>query len=135
MPHVHREADFAGNDVRGAGLDCERPDRRDEPFLVSSDPLDREDDLARGRKCVAAALHGRRPGVTRAAAERHRGPRLARDRGDDADRKVLPLEHAALLDVRLEVAGERRSARAGELLGIGTRRTHRLAHRDPVGVL
>ena len=65
-----------------AGLDRERPDRRDEPVLVASDPLDREDDLARRGERVAPALHGqsspRGPVRPRTSPQRASGRRSRR---------------------------------------------------------
>ena len=59
-------------------------------------------------------------------------PRGAGDRGDDADRQVLLLQHRPLLDMQFDIgeqlaAGARRGA---DMLGIETELQHRLAHGD-----
>ena len=61
---------------------------------------------------------------------------LARDRAHDAERQSLVLEQRPLLDVHLEVSGERsRLARgAGEIRGIAACGTERIGERHPARV-
>src|SRR5437868_6869746 len=71
--------------------------------------------------------HRRRPGMPGRACERQREGAGADDPGDDADVDALSLEHRSLLDVQLEVAGERRGVAPGirepRLLEAGARET------------
>jgi len=60
-----------------------------------------------GQKRVSPAVHRRRAGVVGLAHEDHARAAHAHDRLDDADRDTRFLEARALLDVELDVGGDR----------------------------
>ena len=102
----------ARDHVDRAVRDVELADRRDQPRLRAGDALGGEHELGGRGGGVAAQVHRRRAGVAGVAREGEVEAALAGDRGDDAERQALGLEHRALLDVDLEVGARRRRRRA-----------------------
>ena len=65
-----------------------------------------------------------------------RQPCRARDRSDDADRKVLRFQHRALLDMQLEIGQQfaPRSRGGADMIGIEAELPQRIAHGNAGGI-
>ena len=119
LPPVERAAletqrGTTGNDVERAGLDRDVTDRGDAAGIVAGHDLPDLEHEGRRPDCgIAAGVHRRRPRMARLALEDDGEGGRAGDPGDDPDLRTRPLEHRALLDVKLQVAGERGGARGG----------------------
>jgi hypothetical protein len=107
IAQLERALDGAGDDVRRARHRADAADGADVAARrARHDAVDHVDE-PRGREHrVLPLVHRRRPGVVREAGHRHVPPADADDALDDADGRALGFEHAALLDVQLEVAGD-----------------------------
>ena len=103
--------------------------------LVVHQLLQRADHRDRGAHRVLAAGERRRAGVTRLAIDLDRVPACALDAGDHADLMAARLELRPLLDVRLDVGGDREAERAARQLRRGGQGfAQRVMERDARGV-
>ncbi len=104
---VEREAHLGGDGVDDARVDLDLADRAHRALAcVPREPLELDDRLGEREGRVEPEVHRRRPGVVPAAVDDHVGVDVAGDRGDEADPVAGVLEHARLLDVHLDPAGE-----------------------------
>ena len=71
--------------------------------------FDREHHFGRRGQRVAAQAHRRRARVAGDAVHADLEPRRAVDRGDDAERQALRLQHRPLLDMHLDEGGDVRA--------------------------
>ena len=113
-----------------------RPTVATSSSVSQGDALDRQDHLGRGGERVAAQRHRHGAGVAGLALTSTVKRRCAVDRGDDADRQALGLEHRALLDVHLDI-GQRHppgGAAPSMVRRVAAELLQRLAHADPVRV-
>ena len=81
-----------------------------------ADPVDRVDHARRTDQRVAPPRHRRRPGMRLLAGDRDLVPALALGAGHHADRHARRFEDRPLLDMRLEIGGDRPAA---DRLGTG----------------
>ena len=96
-----------GDRVDDPRLDLDLADRADGSLAgLPRQPLELEDRLGQRQRRVEAEVHRRRAGVVAASVDDDVGVHVAGDRGDDADPVARVLEHAGLLDVHLDPAGE-----------------------------
>ena len=79
---------------------------------------DVQDQARRAQSGVATKLHRRRAGMVRGALENDLDPGDADDRGDQPEVDDAVLEHHALLDMQLEIAGDAVSPGFAEPAGI-----------------
>ena len=107
---VDAELDTPGNDIGGAGLDLERPDRRDRALDARGGVANAEDELGRLGERVVPGRHRRRARMSGGAFKDNLTARVADDPGHDAERGAGPLEHRPLLDVHLDEAAGKRPA-------------------------
>ena len=115
-PAFHAQPRPARDDVVRARLRRDVADRGDAAGETRRHRLAHAEHEGRGPEGrVAARVHRGRPGMPRLALEHDAERGRADDPRDDADVDAGAVEHRALLDVELEVAGERgRVAARGE---------------------
>ncbi len=99
-------------------------------------PLHGEDAFGRRRHRVLSQRHRHRARVSGHAVDLDRVAARAVDRGDDADRQILGLEHRPLLDVELGVGEHVLLAlrRLADALRVEVETAHRLAHADALAI-
>ena len=104
---VEREANLGGNGIDDPRVDLDLADRPHRALAGGrGETLELDDRLGEGEGRVEPEVHRRGPGVVPAAVDDHVGVDVAGDRGDEADPVAGVLEHARLLDVHLDPAGE-----------------------------
>ena len=119
-------------------MDAEHADRRDRRPArgVARRALQRGHRLRGAGERVAPQVHRCRAGMGRGAAQRD--PEVVRrgDRGDDAERVAVLLEHDALLDVQLDERVDRRrvDARVVQPVRVEAGVAQRVGHADAVAV-
>ena len=137
VAHVEAELGRARDHVRRARRDREPADGRDERRRLARERLRRQHHLGGGAERVVAKLASgpsRRAPATppkRSAARVWPG-----DRGDHAEGDVAVVEHRSLLDVHLDVAGQRaRRPRSGaQARRVAPGLADRVVQRDAVRV-
>ena len=102
MAQIHREEDFARNDVAAVGPVFEKPDGRDTRQMRHAHLVNGFDHPRRTEQRILAQLHRRGAGMGVLAPDRHFVPAHALHSGDDADHLVLGFEYRSLFDVELE---------------------------------
>ena len=108
MAEIDGEEHPAGDRVARVGADLDKADRGAGIGRVGvADPVDRVDHPRRADQRVLAPRHRRRPGMRLLAGDGDLVPALALRAGDDADRVAGRFEDRPLLDMRLEIGGDR----------------------------
>ncbi|EMP74704.1 ribonuclease E [Burkholderia pseudomallei MSHR1043] len=135
MAKIDAERDALGDRVARRVVDRALPDRRERVGRMARDErLDRERELGAREQRVLAVRHRRRAGMRGRTRDRRVEPADRLPARDDADRRAVPLQHRALLDMRLEVRidalvqrRERRLQAARPVRAAHPRRAQRIA--------
>src|SRR5512138_616605 len=108
VAELERADDDAGDHVRRARLGLDAPDGADLPARYARhDPIHRFDELRGREQRVVPLIHRRRAGVVREAGDGDLPLVDADDALDYADVELLAVERTTLLDVQLDVGGDR----------------------------
>src|SRR5262249_40155452 len=111
MAEVDSKEYPAGNRVARVGADLDKTDRGAGIRRVrQADAVDRVDHPRRTDQRITPPRHRRRPGMRLLPRNRDLVPALALGAGHDADRLADRFEDRPLLDMRLEIGGDRMSA-------------------------
>src|SRR5438309_2327517 len=135
IAHLVDEFGATRDDVGGAGMHVHHAEVGHAGFAPARDDVlaHAQRVVGRGQERVAAALHRRRAGVVGLTQEGHAGAPHPHDRLDDTDRDARLLEPRALLDVELDVRGDRarRYPRLLRALRVEPRARHRRGAPPP----
>src|SRR6266478_3957080 len=108
MAEIGGEEYPAGDRVARVWADLDKTDRGAGIGRVGmADAVDRVDHPRRTDQRVAAPRHRRRPGMRLLTGDGDLVPALALGAGDDTDRQARRFEDRPLLDMRLEISGDR----------------------------
>src|SRR5689334_21088082 len=111
MAEIDREEHAAGDRVARVRADLHKAARRAGIGGVRvADPVDRVDHASGPDQSVAPPRHRGRPGMRLLSADRDLVPALALRPGNDADWLLRSFEDRPLLDMRLEISGDRPAA-------------------------
>src|SRR5450759_708396 len=104
MSHVETQNYFARNDIARARFGFNLTDRGNDPWVITSEHFDANDEASGGNQRIPTQSHWRRAGMRSFSDETHSNSCLTGNGSNDANGLIFFFQHGTLLNMYFHIA-------------------------------